>query len=987
MHNNTLTGMIRVALYGAAAVTGLTNTAYAQEAAAGSNDTMTLDAVTVLGSRIKRTEVETALPVLTIDRQELERTGLTQVADILKELAINGPSLSLNTNNGNTSGVTRVNLRACGAQRTLVLVNGKRWVSDVGLGGSVDLSSIPFAAVEKVEILKEGASALYGTDAICGVINITTKTNFSGAQFKAYYGQTDQDDGLRKAYDFTIGESNERWSVLLNASYTKQDAVSAGNRDISAVPIFGFGANTSTPGKASTTTPYGRYTVGGVVYTLDPARAGCLPNQACTSKSDFRPYDFSKDGYNFAPVNYLNQPEDTKGLFAEGTYRILDNLRVRVNGFVNQRGGEAQLAAQPLSPLTIDAANVYNPFGARITGASFRPINFPRQYDQNQITRRFSAALEGDFELWGKPFNWDVGGSYAKNKFNLVKSGFEFTSKINEALGPSFISNGKAVCGTPAAPITADGCVPFNVFGGPAGVTQDMFNFVSVAPRNVQSYRVDNYTANISAPLFALPAGDLAFAAGYEYRKEQGSDTPDPLTAAGLVLNDVPYLPTRGSYDLNEFYGELDVPIFKDIFLARSLDLSIAARRSDYSSFGSTTNPKVSVHWQPIEDLLLRGSWGKGFRAPSINELYSGIAQGRPTADDPCSLDSVAYASARAACAAANVPANFKKLNAQTFLSTGGNANLAPETSTNKTLGFVYSPSFIEGFNTTVDWYNIRIENAIGSNSAQTILNNCYLYGVSQYCSLITRDLAGTQFANPGEITNILGLNQNFIGGLEVEGFDLAFDYKLKTENWGNWKFNWANAYISYYGDVNKPKRGEVNGDGIISSGNSVGQESTVGSSTGAPIFRLRSTLTTVWDISDFSFSGTVEYYSKIAETCNTVQSTAIALKAAGITNFTNLCTDPNRITDVYRYKAGTSTVIAVPLAQPRNVFPTIVYVDLQASWRAPWKAVLTGGVRNVFDKKPPFSSDAFANSFDAQYRIPGRFYYVSYQQSLDLFR
>jgi len=986
MQRNTLSAVICASLYGAASLAAFSTAAHAQDASTGKNDTLTLDAITVLGSRIKRTESETALPVLIIDRQELDRTGLTQVADILKELSINGPSLSLNTNNGNTSGVSRVNLRACGSQRTLVLVNGKRWVSDVGLGGSVDLSSIPFAVVERVEVLKEGASALYGADAICGVINIITKSSFSGIQLRTYYGQYDQDDGLRKAYDLTIGESNDRWSALFNASYTKQNAVSAGNRAISAVPIYGFGANTSTPGKASTTTPYGRYTVGGVVYTLDPTKAGCLPNQACASKSDFRPYNFATDGYNFAPVNYLIQPEDTKALFGQGTYRVLDNVRVKVEGFVDERGGQAQLAAQPLSPLTIDAANVYNPFGARITGASFRPINFPRQYNQNQITRRFSAGLEGDFELWNKPFNWDVSGSYAKNKFNLVKGGFEYTTKLNEALGPSFISNGKAVCGTAAAPITADGCVPFNVFGGPNGVTADMFNFVAVAPRNVQSYRVDNYTANITAPLFSLPAGDLAFAAGYEYRKEKGSDTPDPLTAAGLVLNDVPYLPTRGSYDLNEFYGELQVPIFKDLPFARSLDISLAARRSDYSSFGSTTNPKVSLHWQPIEDLLVRGSWGKGFRAPSISELYSGIAQGRPTADDPCSLDSVAYASARTACLAAGVPTNFRKLNAQTFLSTGGNAALAPETSKNKTFGFVYSPSFIEGFDTSVDWYNIRIENAIGSNSAQTILNNCYLYGVSQYCSLVTRDLSGAKFANPGEITNILGLNQNFIGGLEIEGFDFAMGYKLKTEDWGDFKFNWSNAYISYYGDVDKPKRGEVNGDGIISSGNVVGQESSVGSSTGSPVFRLRSTFTSTWNINDFSLSGTLEYYSKIAETCNTVQSTAIALKNAGITDFTNHCTDPTRITDVYSYKSGTNIVVAKPLAQPRNVFPSTVYVDMQGSWRAPWKGLFTVGIRNIFDKKPPFSSDAFANSFDPQYRIPGRFYYLSYQQNLDFF-
>ncbi len=262
----------------------------------------------------------------------------------------------------------------------------------------------------------------------------------------------------------------------------------------------------------------------------------------------------------------------------------------------------------------------------------------------------------------------------------------------------------------------------------------------------------------------------------------------------------------------------------------------------------------MSVHWQPVEDLLVRGSWGNGFRAPSINELYQGIAIGRPSINDPCSATSVAFqsASVQAACHAAGVPTGFKNVNAQAFLSTGGNVNLKPETSRNKK----FSPAWCirriswKGFDTSLDWYNIRIENAISSRSAQGILDNCYIYGIAQSCALITRDATGATFANPGEITGILGLNQNFIGGLEVEGYDFAVNYRLKTDNWGNFKFNWGNAYISYYGDVGQPKRGQVNGDGDISLGNTIGRgKSTIGSSTGATQFRLRSQLNTAWAI------------------------------------------------------------------------------------------------------------------------------------------
>ncbi len=1004
MHKTLLPAAIRTALYSSTVLASLVAPMLAQ-AQEGQNtqdkkETATLDTVEVLGSRIKRATLETSQPVLVIDRAELERTGLTNIGEILKELSINGPSLSLNTNNGNTSGIQRVNLRGCGAQRTLVLVNGKRWISDVGLGGSVDLSSIPTAAIDHVEVLKDGASALYGTDAICGVINLTMKSNWNGAQLNMYYGQFDQDDGVTKAGDLTFGHKEDRWSVLLNASWKDQEGVSAGNRDISKVPLYGFPANISSPGRASPTTPYGNFRVGSTTYTLDQSKTGCLPNQVCTSKGDFKPYDFLTDGYNFAPVNYLTQPQTTRALFAEGTYKIADNLRLRVNGFLDKRTGEAQLAAQPLSSgsVTINGVvipksyavskdNVYNPFGVNINSPTFRPILYPRVYGQDQITRRFSANLEGDFEAFGRPFNWDVGGSYGKNKFNLNKSGFEDYRKFVNAVGPSFIKDGKAVCGTPTAPI--DGCVPFNMFGGPNGVTPDMFNYVSAKLRNIQSYKVENYWANISGPLFALPAGDLAVATGFEYRKESGYDVPDPLTASGNAMNDVPYQPTRGSFNIKEFYAELAVPLLKDVPFAQSLDISPAVRYSDYSSFGNTTNPKIGLQWRPIEDVLVRGSWGKGFRAPSIGELYSGIATGRPSTNDPCSIDSPSTVSVPGVvdrCRAAGVPVGFKKQNSQSFISTGGNANLQPETSTNKTLGFVYSPSFLEGFDTSVDWYNIQIKNAIGARSAQTILDGCYINGIADRCKLITRDLTGQYFNNPGEIINIVGLNQNFKGGLEVEGIDFGVHYRFKTDNYGDFRLSFDNAYITYYGDVGQPKRGQINGDGDISSGNTIGQTQLTGSSTGSTQFRLRSTLNAVWSLKDFSFSGTLERYSKIVDTCNTATNTAAALAARGVTTgYTNYCTNPNFLYNKYSFDT-TGKVVATPSVTPRNTFSPVVYVDIQASYKLPWKGQVTAGIRNLFDKDPPFSSDAFSNSFDPQYRIPGRFFYASYSQNFDLF-
>lgn len=970
---------------GATTVAG-TGIALAQETEDQQGSTQTLDRIEVLGSRIKRSEAESALPVLSLSRQELERTGLTQVADVLREISVAGPSLSLNTNNGNTSGNSSINLRNCGSNRTLVLVNGRRWASDNGLAGAVDLSSIPMAAVERIDVLKDGASALYGSDAICGVINIQTRNDFEGAQFNAYRGQYSQGDGVREAYDFTVGGSSERFSGLLNLSYTKQDVVSAGDREISAVPLYGFPATVSTPGRASPVGPYGNFNVTGLGnIILDPSRPGCLPNEVCTAAGDFRSFNFLTDGYNFAPDNHLVQPQKTYSVFGQVSYDLHERVRFSSEVFYTNRVGDAQLAAQPLSPMTISSASIYNPFGVDVVGAAFRPINFPRVFGQEQDTWRFGAAVDGYFEIGERYFNWDVGYTYAENKQLQPKNGFYFSTRVAQATGPSFIdSTGVARCGTPTAIIA--GCVPMNVMGGPAGFTQEMYDYIAVNPKNLQKATQETMTANLTGDLFSLPAGPLAFAFGLEHRKEFGSSEPDPLTAAGLVLGDNPFLPTRGSYSVDEAYLELQIPILSDLPLAQSLEVSLAARYSDYSSFGDTTNPKASLRWQLNDQMLVRGSWGEGFRAPSVSELYQGFATGRPAFQDVCSDTNpnfVNNAAVRDACYASGVPVGFRSQLSQTFATTGGNPGLQPETSESKTLGFVYSPSWLTGFDTYVDWYNITIENSIGSLTAQTIINECYLQANAGSCALITRDTAGAVNGNPGEIASIIAQNRNFIGGLETEGFDFGASYRFETANWGLFQLRLDNTYVSYFGDVGMPERGELNGDGRISSGNVVGTLPS-GSSAGAPRHRLRSNLTTTWQYGDFTASATVEYRSRVRESCNNVYNTANALAAIdpSYLDLVNLCSDPDRFIQDYQFVPGTTNVIGFNARRPANMLGGTTYTHVQGVWAAPWNAKITLGVRNLFDKQPPFSSDAFANSFDAQYLVPGRFLYMNYHQS-----
>ena len=338
--NTKVTHAVRLALvFGAASTAALSANAVAQE----TEEAKKVERIEVTGSRIKRTDMETAQPVLAISQEDISRSGLVSVGDVLKEISTNGAALGLQTNNGNTGGASRVNLRNCSSNRTLVLVNGRRWVAD--LNGAVDLSTIPLAAIRSVEILKDGASSIYGTDAMCGVVNIITKNDFDGAEISAYNGQTSFEDGKRETYSATFGTSTEKSNALINVSYTKQEPIMGGDREISSVPIYGLPANVSiNGGRASPTTPYGQFPVNGVSMTLDQSKAGCVANKVCTSTADFKPYDGNTDGYNFAPVNYIQQPSETLSLYAQGGYAITDTLNWKTEVLFNERTSTAQLA-------------------------------------------------------------------------------------------------------------------------------------------------------------------------------------------------------------------------------------------------------------------------------------------------------------------------------------------------------------------------------------------------------------------------------------------------------------------------------------------------------------------------------------------------------------------------------------------------------------------------------------------------------------------
>ena len=949
-NKSALSQAVKMALYGTAAF-AVATPVLAQE------DTEQLETITVVGSRIKRTDIETSQPVFVIEREDLQKTGLTSVGDILQDLTTNGAALNTTFNNGG-NGETQVDLRNLSSNRTLVLVNGRRWVTN--LGGAVDLNTIPISIIERVEVLKDGASAIYGSDAIAGVVNITTRDTYDGAEASAYLGENEEGDGRTELYDFTIGSSTDRASVVLNASYAKVEPIIAADREISQVPLFGFNGNNVNVG-ASSTTPFGRFGFsanGGRLPNGAPGTATLIPGRPGTAAGDFRPFDVNVDGYNFAPDNYLVTPQERTGVYVQGRYQITDNITFNTAMVYNERRSEQQLAAVPfvfgtagsgLNRFTIPANALYNPFGVDVTRAQFRNQTQFRNFNQDVDTFYFSGGLEGSFDLADRNFSWDVNYLYTDNELRNLNNGQFNINKLAQGLGPSFLdANGTPTCGTPAAPIA--GCVPINIFGGPDGFTREMVDFAGFTEQDNIYKKTYDYTANLTGDLFELPAGPLGFAAGYEYRRESGYDQPDALTASGASTGNIRQ-PTEGGFALDEFYAEFNIPILKDLAFAEIFEISIAARYSDYSNFGDTTNPKFGFRWKPFTDLLVRGNYAEGFRAPSISELFTGQSDNFPTVFDPCSASQQPTGEVLARCRSGfggvgPTPVGYEQTNNQIRVTVGGNPELGAETATSKTLGLVYSPSWAEGLDIYLDWYNIAVENAIAIRSAQFVLDDCYVTGNLGSCALVTRQASG-------DVLDLFSGTQNLIGGVETEGYDLTVDYKFDTE-FGKFRINWDTAYLSYYGDVGQPDAGDTLSDGTISGGNFSGT-----SFDRLNLYsRIKSNVTTNWQLGDWSANLTARYISGADEDCS----------LPVIFGQPELCSDP----DVEDPQFG---------GAPTNHFDNTWYFDAQVSWDSPWNARITGGIRNLFDEDPPVSFSNFANSFDPNYDVPGRFWYVQYNQ------
>ncbi|WP_249340717.1 TonB-dependent receptor [Sphingomonas sp. 2SG] len=901
--------------------------------------------IVVTGSRIRRDPLDQPSPVVTIDDSAIARTGLSSIADVLQRLPASSGGLNSKFNSsgnfgnppdggGVGAGSAVLDLRYLGAKRTLVLVDGLRFVNGAsasGIPATVDLNSIPSSMIERVEVLQSGASPQYGSDAIAGVVNIITKQSQKGFKGSAQYGQfLGDNDGKTQDYQLSYGVGGDDVHVVAGGYYTKQESVSAANRSISQFPNPGQTSCADPIGGCSSFTPLGRFLVNGQNITLrGPVASGRPVYDPTLATGDFKAFT-AADRYNFAPFNYFLTPVERFGGFVNARARFSDAINLSVKAVYNRRNSQNQAAFLPLGigpdvgngnmldGLSVDATNPYNPFGVTLTPgqnytAIFRRLveAGQRTYSQQVDTMSLTGTLDGKFRMFDRNWYWDVNAVLGYNDAKQLFTGNINAARLARAIGPV------SQC--------TDECVPFNFFGGVGSITPAMLGYIGFDERDRSRQTLNDYTANLSGELFDLPGGPVGIAVGYEHRYQFGSFTPDPIIQAGLGA-DIPAQAASGRFNVDEVYGEIRLPLLRDLPAIASFELNGAVRHSNYSTFGSNTTFSGGALWKPFNDLLLRGQYAESLRAPSIGELYGAQSRFDATIDDPCTSAAgglfPSNATVRANCVANGVPASgsYAEPSGQLPVLTGGNPDLRPETARTLLFGGVYSPRWarngtLSALSLEVNYYDIKVDGAIASIPAQVLLSRCAETGDALSCTAIRR-------APSGIVTAINGLLLN-TGGVRTKGIDATLTVRSGETGAGRFGLYVSGNYLLKYAERTPATDGFTTTDYVGTERGSPDQA--------YPHFKGLGTID--WTLGPVTASITARYIDNVQE---------IAAE---------------------------------------NELKSRLYGDAQLQFRPSWldaKFALTFGVNNVFDKDPPACFSCSLNNFDpTTYDIPGRFGYL----------
>lgn len=840
--SNKIANSVKLALIAGLSVGSLSaaNFATAQDAEAD-----TIEKIEVTGSRIRSVTLSSPSPLQILEAGDIDASGITNIQELLLENPTFGtPAISRTNSNFSTAsaGIATVDLRNLGTARTLVLVNGRRYVAGQPGSTAVDLNTIPAQFIERVEILTGGASSVYGSDAVAGVVNLVLKDGFEGLDFEAQYGQSAEGDNTQRQFSVTSGVSSSdgNGNMMLHLSYSDQGGVFSRDRDRSDVDIIsealfsGDPADFFTPREPffSSFPPQGRFDTGRGVNGVAADSLRFTFNQNNQLQQGFNTNGngtIGPDGFNRNGSRTIAIPTERYLFSAKGDYELSDNHSAFFEGTYASTQTTTELEPFPFAsddiyadgrvPMQFDIdGTVYdNPFvpadvlaaGADRNGDGLNDFFFAKRLSDignrgNTAERdayRFSVGLEG--EVFGDWY-YDLFYVYGQTNESQVSGGLVNVQNFRYALEaitdtPDLDGDGitnEAVCVDATA--RSFGCVPINIFGLGA-ISPEAANYVSAPSLLITSLQQEIIGGNITGDLFELPAGMVGVAAGFEYREETSRDQFDPLQQAGLNAgNAIPA--TFGEFDVTEFYVEANVPIID------TLALRAAVRASDYSTVGSTTSWNIGFEWEASDWLRLRAIEAQSTRAPNINELFSPPAQTFPSGlNDPCTRVPIS-----AGCSADPGVAQNLADNGGTFTLTQsdlqgisgfdrGNPELSEEVGRSTTIGMVITPeSFgipvLEDMNLTIDYFNIEIEDAIVSTPRQFILDQCYGGGDTQFCDFVTRRSVAAGNNSAGSLEFIDSAVSNS-GGFSTEGVDLTATY-TSTISDGDLRARLAYTYV-----------------------------------------------------------------------------------------------------------------------------------------------------------------------------------------------